>query len=76
MNIETRKLSLIEYLVNVDDEKLLEKIEQFFRTSTSSRGSAMSLDEFYARNSRSQKEIKEGKLISHAEVKKRFSGKK
>lgn len=76
MNIETRKLSLIEYLVQVNDEELLNKIEQLFRKSDSSKNSPMSLDEFYTRNSRSQKEIKEGKLIPHSEIKKRFSGRK
>lgn len=36
-------------------------------------GTPMTLDEFYARNARSQEEIKAGKLISHDELKKRFS---
>lgn len=76
MNIETRKLSLIEYLLQVNDEELLNKVELLFRKATSSKDAPMSLDEFYARNSRSQKEIKEGKLISHADIKKRFSARK
>jgi|GEM_PF-903189 len=36
-------------------------------------GKPMSLDEFYARNARSQEEIRAGKLVSHKEVKKHFS---
>jgi len=75
MNIEARKLTLIEYLVSINDEKILDKVEQLFRKSAS-QNSPMSLDEFYDRNSRSQKEIREGKLITHSEVKKRFSGRK
>lgn len=79
MNIQTRKLNLIENLILLQDVKLIDKIEVFFKSFQRKRKATnlipMSLEEFYARNRQSQIEISEGKLITHEDVKKHFARK-
>ena len=79
MNAQARKLNLIENLILLQDETILRKIEIFFQsfhqTPKISKLTPMSLEEFYARNRQSQKEITEGKLISQSDVKKHFERK-
>ena len=79
MNIQVRKLNLIEHLLLLQDEKMLSKLEDFFESFQKkhdlSQLTPMSLEEFYARNRQSQKEIIEGKLIVQNEVKKHFEKK-
>jgi len=79
MNIQARKLNLIEHLLLLQDEKTLSKIENFFESFQKKHDllhlTPMSLEEFYTRNRQSQKEIIEGKLIAQNEVKKHFTRK-
>lgn len=73
MNILAKKLNLIEYLIALQDEQILSKIEALlkpFQKQKTKSISPMKLEEFYARNRQSQKEIAEGKLISQDDVKK------
>jgi hypothetical protein len=80
MNLQTRKLNLIENLLLLQNEKALQEIENllnsFKNKHIASELMPMSLDEFYSRNSKSQKEIAEGKLVSQQDVKKHFERKK
>ncbi|MBI2966609.1 MAG: hypothetical protein HYY40_02190 [Bacteroidetes bacterium] len=79
MNTQARKLNLIEYLLILQDEQILDKIETLLKPLRKNRKSIgivpMTLEEFYSRNRYSQKEIAEGKLISHNDVKKHFERK-
>lgn len=80
MNIQTRKFNLIERLMLLQDEKILERIEKMLlsfkkQSKTRMHFSPMTLEEFYARNSQSQQEISEGKLLEQREVKKYFEQK-
>ena len=76
MNQQARKLHLIEDLLLLQNEKALIAIEKLLNSfkgkHIASDLTPMSLEEFYARNRRSQKEISEGKLIAQQDVKKHF----
>lgn len=80
MNFQARKLHLIEDLLLQQDDKILRKVEKLLDSFKTKRLvsdlSPMSLEEFYARNNQSQKEITEGKLISQKDVKKHFEKRK
>ena len=80
MNLQTRKLHLIEDLLLLQNEKALMQIEKLLNSfkgkHIASNLTPMSLEEFYSRNNQSQKEIAEGKLISQKDVRKHFERKK
>lgn len=80
MNFQARKLHLIEDLLQQQDDKILRKVEKLLNSFKTKRLvsdlSPMSLEEFYARNNQSKKEITEGKLISQKDVKNHFEKRK
>lgn len=80
MNLQTRKLHLIEDLLLLQNDKVLREVEKLLNSFKGkhlvSDLTPMSLEEFYSRNNQSQKEIAEGKLISQKDVKKHFEKKK
>ena len=76
MNLQARKLNLIDFLLRLQDESIIKKIEGILTSSKKTTDLILkpfTEEEFYARNERSQKDIREGKLVSHKEVKARFS---
>ncbi len=80
MNQQTRKLHLIEDLLLLQNEKALIAVENLLNSfkgkHIASDLTPMRLEEFYARNRQSQKEILEGKLIAQQDVKKHFDSKR
>jgi len=73
MNIQATKLSLIEWLISLQDESLLEKLEQFrskTKKTSSEKIKPMSLDAFYSKIENSEKAFKNGKVISQDELRK------
>ena len=79
MDLQTRKLQFIEEYLSLTNTSIIDKLEKLLlqekKKSGKSKLSAMSLDEFYLRNAKSQMEIKTGKLISQSDVKKYFNAK-
>ena len=63
-NIESEQLLKAVYIIL--NEELKHKKENI---------NPFTLEEFYARNNQSQKEIKQGKLIDHKAIKKKFATK-
>ena len=62
----------------VESEQLLKAIYMILNTELKHKKEAIkpfTLEEFYARNEQSQKEIKQGKLIEHKTVKAKYSSK-
>ena len=72
MNIQSKKLNLIEHLMLLQDENILKKIEKMLRLPAKKESShkAMTLDEFYARVEESEKAIRQGKVISQKDLEK------
>lgn len=76
MNIQTRKLSLIEDFLRITDAKLISKIEEMLRAEKAKAYEKslkpMSTKDFYAMVDESIKDVKEGKLSSQEEFKKKI----
>ncbi len=78
MTATTLKRELHKAIDEVNDNVILEAVYAILNKSIEISHRTIqpfSLDEFYARNAQSQKEIKKGKLIGQSEIKKRFSSK-
>jgi len=71
MNIQARKLTLIETLIHLNDESLINKIEKLVESKKSTELSPMSLDEFYSRVDKSEEAIKKGQVISQKDLEKK-----
>lgn len=73
MTTATLKKQIHESVDNIHDTDLLEAVYTILhKAGTGKSLKPMSLREFYARNAQSQKEIKQGKLLTEEDVKKRF----
>ena len=72
MNIQSKKLNLIEQLMLLQDESILNKIEKILHLPAKKglTHKQMSLDEFYARVEESEKAIRDGKVISQKDLEK------
>lgn len=74
MDIQTQKLSLIESLINIDDNKALQKVKELLSEYTKvkpiKKTTPISLKEFYAKIDASEKAYKEGKTISSEQLRK------
>ena len=70
MNIQSKKLNLIEHLLLLQDESIINKIEKMLRLPSKQelKHKPMSLDEFYTRVEESEKAIREGKTISQKDL--------
>jgi len=75
MNIQARKLVLIEEFLRISDESFITRLELFIKqekkTSLERNLKPLSLDEFHGMIDQSKKESDAGKVISHKELKKR-----
>jgi len=74
MTATSLKKQIHESVDSINDTDLLAAVYTILNKAGREKGDLkpMSLEEFYARNAQSQKEIKEGKLLTQEEVKKRF----
>jgi hypothetical protein len=78
MNILAKKLTLIEWITEINDEKLIKKIEEIKINSSTKKVNSlkeMSIEEFMKRYTKSEKDIEAGNLIAQEEAKKYFSRK-
>lgn len=72
MDLQTRKLNLISYLAQLQDEDFIEKIERFIlRTQESgSEIKPFTINELVSRVRQSEKDYKLGNVKSHDELEK------
>lgn len=73
MNIQTRKLNLIENLILLQDETIISKMEKLLFTVGRKKEdislTPMSLDAFFAKIDASDAALKDGRTISHKQLK-------
>ena len=67
MDLQTRKLNLIQYLVNLQDENLFNKIESLIITKEKEL-KPFTQDELIQRAEKSNQDYLEGKFISQDEL--------
>lgn len=72
MNIQLKKLNLIERLMLLQDESIINKMEKMLRLPAKKEltQKPMTLDEFYARVEESENAIRQGKIISQQSLEK------
>jgi len=72
MNIQSRKLVLIEEFLRISDENLISKLESFIRhekkISLESKLKPMTINEFHEMIDQAKKDSDEGRVISHQEL--------
>jgi chemotaxis protein CheY-P-specific phosphatase CheC len=72
MNIQARKLELIEEFLRISDENLITKLESFIRQekkiSLESKLKPMTINEFHEMIDQAKKDSDEGRVISHQEL--------
>jgi chemotaxis protein CheY-P-specific phosphatase CheC len=72
MNIQARKLELIEEFLRISDENLITKLESFIRQekkiSLESKLKPMTINEFHEMIDHAKKDSDEGRVISHQEL--------
>jgi predicted transcriptional regulator len=75
MNIQARKLVLIEEFLRISDESLITKLESFIKqekkVSHERNLKPMSLKEFHEMIDESKRDFEAGRVISHQELKKK-----
>lgn len=78
MNLQARKLSLIEWLTRVQDETTILKLEKFLKVIKKEEYSmeSMTEKEYISMVEESESDIEAGRLYSHEEVKAYFKKKK
>ena len=76
MNIQARKLVLIEEFLRISDESFITKLESFIRqekkVSHEKNLKPMSLNEFHEMINQAKKDSEAGRVISHPELKKKM----
>lgn len=71
MDIEVRKLKLIEWIAREKSETIivgLEKFRKFSHTKIKEKISPMTIEEFYAMIDAAEQDSKNGKIIEHKEL--------
>jgi hypothetical protein len=75
MNIQARKLILIEEFLRISDESLITKLESFIKEEKKVAHERdlkpMSLNEFHEMIDQSKQDSEAGRVISHQELKKK-----
>lgn len=75
MNIQARKLVLIEEFLRISDESFIAKLESFIKqekkVSHERNLKPMSLNEFHEMIGQAKSDSEEGRVISHQELKKK-----
>ena len=73
MNLQARKLNLIEEFLRISDESLISKIESFIRqekkVSYEKELAPMSVNDFHEMIDKAKQDSEEGRVISHQELK-------
>lgn len=73
MNIQARKLNLIEEFLRINDEHTIEELESFFRIEKNRQNERemkpMSLEQFREMIEQAKQDKANGRVISHEEVK-------
>lgn len=76
MNIQARKLVLIEEFLRISDENLIAKLESFIKqqkkVSHDRELNPMSFNEFHEMIEQAKKDSDAGRVISHQELKKKI----
>jgi|688.fasta_scaffold2089828_2 hypothetical protein len=67
-NFKLRKLSLVEYLLNIQDEELFNAIATKIEDSLKNSPNEFTQQELIERAQISNLQIKEGKVISHSDL--------
>lgn len=73
MDIQVKKLELIEWITQISDSTIISKMDKIRRTYlTLSKDNIkpMTIEEFYASIDRAEKDIKSGKIFTQNEVEK------
>jgi hypothetical protein len=74
MDIQTRKLNIIAYLAQLQDETLIQKIEKYIINNSEKINSAdkkpMTIQELLDRIEKSEMDFKEGRIYSQDELEK------
>jgi hypothetical protein len=71
MNIQNKKLELIEWIAQMSDANIISKMDKMrkaYLTISKEDIKPMSLDEFYASIDRAEEDIRSGKLYSQQEA--------
>ncbi|MCX6225276.1 MAG: hypothetical protein NTV01_11110 [Bacteroidia bacterium] len=71
MNIQTKKLELIEWIAQMSDTNIISKMDKMrktYLTISKENIKPMSLEEFYASIDRAEEDIRSGKLYSQQEA--------
>jgi hypothetical protein len=72
MDIQTRKLNIIAYLAQLQDETLIQKIEKYIINNSEKISSAdkkpMTIQELLDRIEKSEKDYEQGRVISQDEL--------
>ena len=75
MNIQTRKLELIEEFLRISDETLIEKLECLLKIEKKKRHEKelkpMSLNDFHEMIDQAKLDKENGHIVSHHEIKKK-----
>lgn len=76
MNIQIRKLTLIEEFLKINDEEIISKVESLIKEEKNkryeSRQTPMSLDEFREKIDQAKRDSEEGRVISHQDLKRKI----
>lgn len=74
MDIKTRKLNLISYLAQIQDESILSKIEKYILKNINNKTELsfkpFSVEELISRIEKSEQDFKDGKFITQDELEK------
>ena len=74
MNIQAKKINIIEWLLQVQDQSIIEKIEMLQKKARlktyEDKLKPMSQAEFHVRIQSAEEDIKQGRLISHEDLEK------
>lgn len=74
MDIQTRKLNIIAYLAQLEDETLIQKIEKYILNSSDKvkaiKYKPMTVQDLINRIEKSEQDFKEGRTVSQDELEK------
>lgn len=68
-NIQTRKLNIIDYLINLDDNKVFSQIESIIEKSESKTFKRFTKKQLIERAQKANHDISEGNVISQQKLK-------
>lgn len=72
MDIQTAKITLIQSILSLKDERVLKSIQSFLNSKTNDV-TPMTLDEFYKRIKASEKDFKEGRFKDAETIRSKYA---